>query len=881
MTRLKITRNPQKYWSVHTHSRFSHNDALCPVDEIVAEAKRLGYRGLALTDHGNMAGSVQLYKECKKAGIKPFPGSEIYLVKDRGDKKAKRYHAGLVAYTTQGYRNLVHISTLSHKNFYNKPLLDLADLAQLHEDGRTEGVALTTGCYFGLVIQTLINDGYEACKQVVAMFASWFDTYVEIQAHDIEHEEANGWTERSISDMLMSISEILNLPVVITQDSHYTTADERELHNSLKSLVSFGSDPDDGLFPGDGFHLADDKWMQAHHTDEVYEAGLKGLERLLSKHDMYVPELEEYDYRIPVTTHDPLTAMKRRVIKQALKKGLPKKYFDRIDEEMEIIEVARMEGYMMMVAEICDHMRQVEMFFQIRGSAGGSVVCWLLGITSVDPLKWNLRMDRFLSKDRTKPPDIDIDVEHDRRKELLDWLGDKYALIQIGAYRAYSIEGEGDERKGSLRVRYLSRKRATGQVADWSKVTESEHTQMLQLSKKEVLSGYQPHPAGVIITTSRKELESQVPFMWVANSKTMVSQYDGDDSEAIGLVKLDVLGVKTLSVLRRCLINMGRSPKDGMDWIPLTDRATYKMIASGDTAGMFQLEGATAARGVKRLKPGKIGDVIAAMALFRPGVMSSGAMDSFLSRKSKEEETPQRHKVIMDATKETFGILLYQDQVIEILRTLGMGADDLTKFLKAVKASNKNVHGAAQVMEHYSPIVQRMCVDAGMGDLDVQWLWEALEAFAEYSFNRAHATIYGITAYRCAYLAVNHPLEFHAALLAVAAATDKERAYMSATRKRGIRLLKPCVNGSLATYSVDPKKKGIRRGLVAIKGIAYKTADEIVKHQPYKDMDDFAERVNPSTVSGIAEYKKTGEFTVGKMEALHDADAFQQLEGVR
>lgn len=891
MTRLKIVRNTAKsvkiatptrprFWSVHTHSRFSYNDALPRVEDIVARAQELGYRGLALTDHGNMAGSVKLYTACMKADIKPFPGSEMYLVRDRADKKAKRYHVGLVAYTTQGYRNLVQISTRSYRQFHHKPLIDLADLADFHDSGLSEGIALTTGCFFGLVVQTMLDEGYEAAKQLVATFAAWFDTYVEIQNHCIDHGH-DLLTEERIAFYLYRIAQELNLPVVIAQDSHYLKEEDRGLHDSLKRLVAFGPDPEDAVFPGDGFHLADDAWMAAHHERDILEAGLSGLQRLLDRWDMAIAEMDEYRYRVPALVADPEGELRARCTRELVKRGLAKpRYLDRLAEELEVVEAARMANYMLLVAKVTDHMYAVDMFFQCRGSAAGSLICWLLEITNVDPIKWKLRFDRFLTKDRSKPPDIDIDVESARRQELIGWLGENFSVVQIGTFGTYSMSGD-DDGKGSLRVKYFSTLRKQGLEPKWENIPEEQRTELYDLSAMELCKGYGVHAAGIILCNSRTELESQVPLMYVASSKTFVSQYDMKDVEGIGLVKLDALGVKTMDVLRRTILNMGHSPKNGLDWIPLTDSKVFRMIGRGDTKGVFQLEGGTSARKVRDLHPTKIGDIIAAMALYRPGVMASGAMDAYLRRKHGEEKTPERHAIITSATRDTFGILLYQDQVIEVLRALGLGADDLNHFLKAVKASNKNVTAAAATMEHYSAIVQDLCRQHGMTDADVQWLWDALEAFAEYSFNRAHATVYGITAYRCAYLATHHSLEFHAALLAVAAGTDKEKEYAAAARSRGIRLLRADVKHSEYTYGVDPKGRGIRRGLLAVKGVGPSVAQAIVDARPYNTLEEFAQRVNPRIVTGVKDYltEKDCNNLSGKMEALYEYGAFNSLEG--
>ena len=874
--KIKIVR-PSEYFSLHTHSRYSFNDALPSVQEIVDEASRLHYPALAITDHGNMGASVQLYMACKKAGIKPMPGSEIYLVKDRNDKKAKRYHAGLVAYTTQGYRNLIHISTLSHANFYHRPLLDLADLSQIASEGKNEGIAFTTGCYFGLVIQTLINDGYTACKQLVASLSHWFDVYVEIQSHNIEHDVR--LSEKTIALLLARIADELGLPVVITQDSHYVHEEDQEAHNALKELVSWSDEPDNAKFPGDGFHMVGEDWMREHHTEKIYAKGIAGLQLLLSKHDMAIPEMDEYHFKIPKIYPDPDAELSRRCTEALaeLKKGRP--YLLQAAEELSVIRAAGMADYMLMVSDVCDHMREVNMFFQIRGSAAGSLICYLLGIANHDPLFWKLRFDRFLTKDRTKPPDIDIDIEHDRRKELMDWIGKRFSVVQICSWGTYSIDGEGGAAKGSLRVKYLSRQRKMTGTADWKTSPAEDKHMLVKLSELNLVSGPGTHAAGLVVTSSRADLEKYVPLQWIASSKTWVTQYDMKDVEKIGMVKLDVLGVKTLSVLRRTILNLDREPSEGLDWIPLNDRKVFTMIGSGDTDGIFQLEGWTSQREIRRLRPSKIGDVIAAMALFRPGVMKSGAMNSYFRRKNREEKTPKRHKIIEEATSFTFGILLYQDQVIEVLRALGMQTDELNAYLNAVKASNKNVAAATRTMERLEPVVHELCVKAGMTDEDYDWLQGALAAFADYSFNRAHATVYGITAYHCAYLIKHYPLEFHAALLAVAAGTEKEDDYKRVTRRRGIKLLRPDVNSSRATYAVDRKRSAIRKGLKAIDGIGPVVANEIEKHQPYEDFDDFCKRVNPTKVNGVYAWLESKDMTVGKLAILNESGALESLVG--
>ncbi len=292
------------FFHLHAHSHFSANDALSPVKQMVDVASYYGQPALALTDHGNMGGAVQLYKHCKDAGILPFPGVEAYLKRDARDKDAKRYHVGLVAFTTKGYEALVALSTRSHtrERFHHKPHVDFADFAEWSERGWTNGLALTTGCYFGMVQQTLIEQGMEAAEWLIKTLAQWFPhTYVELQHHNIDHEGVN---DDYIVNALDALARVLGLPTVITQDAHYCTPDEKPIHETLKRLVAFGPDSDDAVFPGDSFHLADSAFVKSHYEQPLWERGLEGLDDLRSKHNLYIRELEKYSYNVPIVTSD-------------------------------------------------------------------------------------------------------------------------------------------------------------------------------------------------------------------------------------------------------------------------------------------------------------------------------------------------------------------------------------------------------------------------------------------------------------------------------------------------------------------------------------------------------------------------------------------------
>jgi DNA polymerase III subunit alpha len=893
----RIERKPlPSFWHLHAHSRYSVNDAMPAVEDMVAQVAAMGQPALAITDHGNMAAAVELYQECAKYGITPFPGSEMYFVPDtmayRADRanknvKATMYHLGVVAYTTQGYEHLVNLSTMSHRNHFHKPLVDFSMLAQLADDGRLSGLAVTTGCFYGYLAQTLTKaGGEEQALQYLHTLSKWFPSavYVEVQNHGITHED--GSTDEELATGLVGLADQAGLPVVVTQDAHYLAEADRPDHEGLKRLVAWGEDPDDAVFPGDGFHLADAGWLRDHHGEHRFARGVEGLADLLGRHTLTIPVLDSYSYAVPEVVHDPLTSLRTRVRAAAKDLSLPKKYLDRLADEDSVIEDSGMAGYLMLVAQVTDWLREHDVMFQTRGSAAGSLVCWLLGISNVDPIKWDLRPERFLSKDRTKPPDVDLDVAHDRRDELLEMLDTRFTAHQIGSWATYSLSETEDEfgesQRGSLRVRYFTaaHKRDEG-ATSWAEIPVADKAMLSSLSERHLYKGMGTNAAGIVLTSTQQEFERLVPMAWMARSGKdggFVTQYGKDQIESLGLVKLDALGLKTMTVLDRTMRLLGL-PLSRLQDIEYKDTATYQLIRSGNTEGIFQLEGRSTQWGLRDLKPTTIKDVIAAMALFRPATMNTGATRTYIARKHSAANVPLRHKVIANVTAPTYGIMLYQEQVIDILRALGMDADNLTTFLKAVKASNKDIGNAGEVIETYQRWIHDRCMDEGMSQDDQEYLRSAIAGFAEYGFNRAHATVYGITAYRCAYLAARHPLEFHTALLGVASGGEskKENRYLAATRRRGIRVLAPDINVSGASYTIDARRAAVRRGLQSIDGVGAISAERLAGGQPYEHLDDLVQRAAAKSVSGHKEYDGTPESLTGILRKVFTSGALTTL----
>lgn len=897
------------FYSLHTHSKFSVQDALPEVKDIVARAAELEYPALALTDHGNVAGSVQLYQQCRKHGIKPMPGMEAYVAMDRlAGKRPRTWHMGIIATSERGYVNLAGISTMAHRNYRYKPVLDFGDFSSLAEDGLLEGLAVTTGCWFG-AIPTLLREGDQrSTLNVIKALDGWFGSgcYIEVQNHVVQHEHQS---DEATSRFLYAIAQASGVPMVLAQDSHYVHAEDRAQHETMKRLVSWGSDPEDAVFPGDGYHMVDTAWMEEHHAPDIFEAGMAGLADLASKANVVIPALDHFSLKVPDTTSNgmPDDELTDRVVKRLFAMiddgSIPEKhrkaYSDRVDEELDVVISAGFSGYLLFAAHVTDWMRRERITFGIRGSASGSILCWLLDVSTLDPIKWGLSFERFLTRDRAKPPDIDIDMEHSRRKEVLDWLLASYLTFNISTWSEMKIRDDGDA-KGVLVVKdrtrrkkesalcaecrelakaavsdpfrtgaeYCSPDHDPGAVMDAGRVEE-----LASLGKFKPFSSYGVHAAGLMIAPNEDALSS-IPLQYVASSKTFVTAYDKDDVEAMGMVKLDLLGIKTLTALRHMSEWTGIDPAT----IPLNDLDTFKAMRAGKVEGAFQLDGYTAIKGIKQLKPTRITDVIAAMALFRPATMNSGATADYVSRRNRRTAVPVRHPIIMEETKDTYGILLYQDQALAILKRFGLTVEEIEKGRKAIKASNSNVAEAQKVM---NSIVERVRENA-KDDLsagDLKWLSEALAAYADYGFNLAHATSYGLLAYVTTWFSVHHPVQFWTATLDSYIGDEKEAVYLAAARAAGITFRPAHVNRSAVSYTCDARSNEIRKGLLSIKGIGEKAAAELAAHSTYTSLDALANVVNARIVTGAKSLRSghSPELCGGVITILHAAGA---LEGI-
>lgn len=873
------------FWSLHTHSKFSVNDALPEVGAIVAKAVELGYPALGLTDHGSPSGLVQLYKACRKAGIEPLPGIELYVTPDSELGIRKNLHLTMAAYTEQGYRNLMQVSSLSARRFWYKPRIDFADFAAMAEDGATSGLVVSTGCLGGVLPQTLITQGPQAALAVARTLAGWFPrVYVELQNHGIEMKEFPGVTDDDVLDGLWDVAQAAGLPVILARDSHYVNEEDRPLHEALKQLVSFSDDPDDGLFSGEGYHMTDAQGLKPFYPPKMLQAGLDGLQELAEASYVRLPELETFSLKVPdVSFGGDAQAELEDLIFDSLTEAERKDpaLMHQLRAEFDVIRSGGMAPYILLVIQVAAFMREKGIRFWVRGSAAGCLVLYKGKVTQINPLRFGLRFDRFLSSNRMKPPDVDFDVEHLRRDEVIYWLNSRWATQSVGSHMKYSLfaddDNEGDNSKGSLRVKFYSslRKRGIEHPPAWRDVPAVDKKMLFDLGDRKLISGYGTHAAGYIVAPNKEVLE-QLPLAYIASSKKLVTAYGKKDVEQLGFLKLDLLGLRTATAVRLMEESSGLS----FDDIPDTDAKTYRNIALGNNNGVFQLDGYAMTKGCKELRPTKLSDIIAAQALYRPATMKSGAKADYIARRRKLEPVPERHEIIMEATKETFGVLLYQEQVMDVMQGLGMTPAELEEMLDAVKASNEYSVGAAEVIKEKMPHIRELASDKGWTGIDIDWLIDGLGAYADYSFNKAHAASYGYVAYRTAYMKTHHPLDFWTAMLIAYADHDKHKEFTMAARRDGLRILPAHVNHSKVSYTMEREKNAIRKGLLSIKGVGSVAAHELAEKAPFPSLTDLGQRVLPRRVSGAGglALKKSPAESGGIVAALEDASALDGLE---
>ena len=834
------------FFHLHAHSRYSTLDGMSPVAEMVEIAARNGQPGLALTDHGLMSGCLELYKECKKNGIKPFPGIEAYVVRTL-DKESERYHCGIVALDLDGYRALVRLSTLSHQrdHFYFKPRISLAELVEFGS-AYGEHVALFSGCYFGLVVQTYLQSGEPAAGGIIKKLAKVFPKFfIEIQMHNTIHRD--GSTDWDLANWLFANANFYGLPVIATQDSHYSDRRDKPAHEMMKKLGYMSSDESEILFPGNSYHLATTGWMEKQYAGqrEIWDAAQSSYMRLMLDNHLELPALDKYQFHVPRMSATPDTQLKKLAEKGLFwrLKTTDAKYQERLNYELSTIAQMGYANYFLLTSKLLSWCRDQGILTNTRGSANGSLVCWALGITQIDPLHWGISFDRFMHPTRQKPPDIDVDVERDRREELIAHIAESFTVTPIGTFA--KMGGDEETGRGSVFVKYLAYKRKVlgdgfktskfGKLEnlwDLDKIVPADAETLRRLARMSVYTNAGTHAAGYLLTSPRYSLNRYIPTMLVSGH--LVSQMTMDDAEMAGYVKEDFLGMAVLTTCGSLLRMIGRDPKYGLTWIPDNDKLACAELSTGKTGtGIFQFEGFSTAVGARQMKIRKTADAIICLALTRPAALAAGHTEEYMQFRKRLAQPTYIHPIFEKHTKETYGLFIIQDQAIDVIRELGLSYEDLNDMLKAVKASNERIKEAEKTFARIKPHFVTLCRKAGMDHATAILAWEKVRGFSDYGFNRAHATAYGLFAYRMAYLKTRYPLEFMCATLQTWAGSTKEPTYVGEARRMGITIHRANIHSSGLNWTIDGH--GLRKGLLSVHGIAEKTGAKIVEQRNIAD----------------------------------------------
>ena len=864
----------------------------------------------AITDHGTMSGVIEFYKAAKSAGIKPIIGIETYVAArsrhDRDPAKDKaRYHLTLLAMNHKGYQNLMQLSTIANlEGVYYKPRIDHELLEQYNE-----GIICMSGCIGGELGENLRNDDYDKAKEIAGWYKSVFGDryYMELQDHG--HPEARShWPEqKKVNDYIERISKELDIPCVVTSDGHYLNHEDQEAHEIL-------------LCVGTGAYLSDEKRMSL----KDFELHLTTPEDIISRWqktnpqaiantkaiadrcdveiklgDILIPkfptpngesEKEYLDHLVYSGMAARYAGMKledaKKLPNDELRAMLSDDQIERLDMEFGVLDKMGYNGYFLIVQDFINWGKSQGIIFGPgRGSAAGSIIAYALNITDLDPLHYDLLFERFLNPDRISMPDIDIDIQDTRRGEVIEYCAKKYGAERVAnictfgtmAARASVRDvarvlqvpyGESDRLAKLIpppvQGRHVPIKKSLEEDPDLKKEYETNPTAKTVYDFASRLEGtirsHGVHAAGVVIAPD--DLVKYVPLE-MAQKGVVATQYPMGPVEELGLLKMDFLGLSNLSIINNALRIIRKVYETDIDLshLPLDDAETYQLFQRGDTTGVFQLESAGMKRYLRELKPSVFEDIIAMVALYRPGPMQF--IDSFIKRKHGEEEITYLHPGMENSLKNTYGILVYQEQFMQISKEwcgfTGGQADTLRKAVGKKKID---------LMKKVKPEFVEGAVKVGGATKEIaEQFWDALEEFANYCFNKSHAACYGLIAYWTAYLKAHYPDAFMAALM-TSDQDDTERLAIEMTecKHMGIEVLNPDVNESFVEFAVVPGEKKIRFGMAAVKGVGVGAVEEIIRAREadgsFKSVEDFAKRVSTSKFNRKAweSLIKTGAF---------------------
>lgn len=872
-----------RFVHLHTHTEYSLLDGANRIQPLVNKALSMGMPALAITDHGVMSGAIEFYQACLDAGIKPIIGCEVYVAPrkrtDRDPRKdSSAFHLLLLAKNLAGYKNLIRLSTIaSLEGFYYKPRVDREVLQQY-----SEGLIATSGCLSSEVSVALIQRDYEKALRIAGFYRDLFgkeNYFIELQDHGLSEQKA-------IRDGLIQLSRDLGVPLICTNDVHYLNAEDARAHDVLLCVQTGKTihDEDRLRYGSNEFYLKSPEQMAQLFPDhpEALENTLRIAEMVDLRLDFGRVHLPEPDLPPGYTATQYLAHLAREGMQQRYNPVTPE-VEQRLAYELDVIDRTGFAPYFLIVRDFAQFARDRGIFFGVRGSAAGSMVSYCIGITDIDPIYYGLTFERFLNPERVQMPDIDMDFEDTRRDEVIRYVTEKYGqdrVAQIGTFgtlgakqavrdvgRALGIPAQTVDQIARL-IPVGSKVTIDGALRDSPElqalIENAPHLQeLIEIAKRleGVARHMSTHAAGVVI--SRGPLSEHVPLARVGDGPP-VTQYDMGSLEKIGLLKMDFLGLTNLTILAKTLKNIERTQGKRIDLrsIPLDDRKTYEMLGQGDTTGVFQLESQGVRRNISELKPGDVRELAAMVALYRPGPMDH--IPQYIRSKLGLQEIVYPHPRLEPILKETYGVIVYQDQVLQIVQALAgftLGQADILRRAMGKKKAEDMEKMRSQFIEG--------AVRNGIDKEQAKELFGLIEPFAGYAFNKAHAVCYAMLAYQTAYLKANHPVEYFAALMAAYSDNQsKVVQYVEECRRRNTQVLPPDINRSDIDFTVE--NGAIRFGLGAIKNVGRAAVEVILRaraQRPFTSLFDFCVRI----------LEQQSNFGKGTVETLIQAGAFQSL----
>ncbi len=892
-----------EFCHLHCHTQYSLLDGAARIDKLIGRAAQMEHAAVAITDHGNLYGVPEFYTKAKAAGVQPIIGCEFYVTPSgMGDTSDRtRYHQVLLAKNQEGYQNLIALSSMSYTDgYYYKPRID-RDTLRRH----SAGLVATTCCLQGEVLQTILKEGEEKARVVFEEYLEIFgeDYYIEVQDHNIPEQ-------RTCNAVLLRWAEEYGVKVVATNDVHYVEQADAEAQDVLLCLQTGKDlhDPNRMRFENDQFFLKSQDEMRLAFGPSVREgvftsemavdAALDATREIADKCRLEIPmgELLMPHFPIPIEHADADAYLRALAYDGARHRygEITEPVRERLDLELGVIATMGYAGYFLIVQDFTTAAREMGVSVGPgRGSAAGSAVAYCLGITNIDPLHYDLLFERFLNPERVSMPDIDIDFDDRGRGKVIDYVVEKYGresvcqIVTFGTMGAKSVIRDVSRVLGvplpeadriaklipdGVKVNLDS---ARSEVKEFAQLFDHQDPQIRKLMHyATVLEGSARHTgvhaAGVIIAPG--DVSKYVPVAIQkgkgGSGDAVVTQYDGKWVEEFGLLKMDFLGLKTLTILDDALdlIHENHGVEIDLDAIPLDDPDTYRLFQRGDTVAIFQFESSGMREWMRKLKPTCLDDLIAMNALYRPGPMD--LIPTYIDRKHGREPVEYPHPMLEGILAPTYGIPVYQEQVMQMAQVMGgysLGGADLLRRAMGKKKQSE--------MDKQRVIFVDGAKEKGVDEKTADEVFDMMAKFAGYGFNKSHSAAYSVVAYQTAYLKAHYPAEFMAAVLTTEMADSSKLAVaLDATRVAGIEILPPCVNRSQAHFTVEHGR--VRFGLAAIKGVGHGAIDALIEARTtmggaFDDLFQLAKDLDLRTVG-----KKT-------LEALAAAGAMDVFEGHR